>query len=104
MAHRLSTIRGADLVVAINDGDVVEKGTHKELLAAKGLYHGLVLAQMQGRGEDIDEESDEEDMAEKQRILEKTLEETRRKSFTALDDDEVIPHSGIVSEHLMDVS
>ncbi len=72
-------------------------------MAQKGLYHSLVLAQIQGRGEELEsEEEDEEATAEKQRMLEKTLEETRRKSFTALDDDEVTI-SETVSEALMDV-
>jgi ABC-type multidrug transport system ATPase subunit len=103
VAHRLSTIRSADSVVAIKDGQVVEQGTHKELLAQKGLYHSLVQAQVQGRGEVIDEEEvDEEAVAEKQRMLEKTLAETRRKSFTALDDDEVMPITETLAEALMD--
>ena len=37
IAHRLSTIRNADLILVINEGDIVEKGTHEELLGAKGL-------------------------------------------------------------------
>jgi ATP-binding cassette subfamily B (MDR/TAP) protein 1 len=45
VAHRLSTIRTADKIVAISDGKVVEQGTHVELLAKKGHYHALVNAQ-----------------------------------------------------------
>lgn len=104
VAHRLSTIRSADLVVAIGDGQVAEMGTHKELLAQKGLYHSLVTAQIQSRGDDIDEDEDDDTVAEKQKQLEKTLEETRRKSFTALDDEEVMPITDTISEALMDVS
>ncbi len=45
VAHRLSTVRDADLVVAIADGAAVEQGTHAELLARDGLYARLVRTQ-----------------------------------------------------------
>ena len=38
IAHRLSTVRGADLILVVDDGRIVERGTHDELLAAGGLY------------------------------------------------------------------
>jgi subfamily B ATP-binding cassette protein MsbA len=41
IAHRLSTIRGADLIVVLEHGQVVEQGTHDELMARKGLYTAL---------------------------------------------------------------
>ena len=44
IAHRLSTIRTADKIAVINDGAVVEEGTHDELLAQHGLYTNLVMA------------------------------------------------------------
>jgi subfamily B ATP-binding cassette protein MsbA len=45
VAHRLSTVRDADLVVAMEDGHAVEQGTHESLLAADGLYARLVRTQ-----------------------------------------------------------
>ena len=44
VAHRLTTVRDADKIVALEDGRVVESGTHDELLAAGGLYHALYAA------------------------------------------------------------
>jgi ATP-binding cassette subfamily B protein/subfamily B ATP-binding cassette protein MsbA len=41
IAHRLSTIRYSDVIVVINDGQIVEKGTHNELLSARGMYYQL---------------------------------------------------------------
>lgn len=48
IAHRLSTIRRATTIVVIDGGRVVERGTHEELLAAKGFYYQLYESQFQG--------------------------------------------------------
>jgi ATP-binding cassette subfamily B multidrug efflux pump len=45
IAHRLSTIRDADQILVINDGEVIEQGTHDELLAQQGFYHQLYTSQ-----------------------------------------------------------
>ena len=48
IAHRLRTIREADMILVIDDGQIIEQGTHGELLEKKGFYHDLYLAQFKG--------------------------------------------------------
>lgn len=48
IAHRLSTIRDADKVLVIRDGEIVEQGTHQQLLEAKGFFHHLYMSQFKG--------------------------------------------------------
>lgn len=48
IAHRLSTIKDADNVIVINDGEIVEQGTHQQLLEAKGFFHKLYMSQFKG--------------------------------------------------------
>jgi ATP-binding cassette subfamily B protein len=48
IAHRLSTIRNADLVLVINNGEIIERGTHKELLERRGFYYNLYMSQFKG--------------------------------------------------------
>jgi len=48
IAHRLSTIREADRILVINDGEIIERGTHEELLAQRGFYHHLYMSQFKG--------------------------------------------------------
>ncbi len=49
IAHRLSTIRDANHVLVINNGEIVEQGTHQQLLDQKGFYHHLYLSQFKGQ-------------------------------------------------------
>jgi len=56
IAHRLSTIRDADLILVMESGRIVERGTHEELLAARGAYHRLYASQFRGGAEESAEE------------------------------------------------
>ena len=49
IAHRLSTIREADNILVINGGEIIERGTHEELLAQQGFYHHLYMSQFKGQ-------------------------------------------------------
>ncbi len=55
IAHRLSTIRRADLILLLEDGKVIERGTHHDLMEARGVYHGMVLRQMESHSEKVEE-------------------------------------------------
>lgn len=47
IAHRLSTIRGCDRIMYIDDGGIMETGSHEELMAKKGYYYKLYTAQLE---------------------------------------------------------
>ena len=51
IAHRLSTIRDADAILVINDGEIIERGTHDALLAQRGFYYHLYMSQFKGQHE-----------------------------------------------------
>ena len=48
VAHRLSTIRQADEILVIDEGRILERGSHRELLARRGIYYNLYLLQFGG--------------------------------------------------------
>ena len=54
IAHRLSTIRKADTVLVVNHGEIVERGTHEELMEKKGFYYNLYMSQFKGTIDDAD--------------------------------------------------
>jgi ATP-binding cassette subfamily B protein len=49
IAHRLSTIREADAILVINQGEIIERGTHQYLLSKKGFYHHMYFSQFKGQ-------------------------------------------------------
>jgi ATP-binding cassette subfamily B protein/subfamily B ATP-binding cassette protein MsbA len=53
IAHRLSTVRRADLILLMEDGRIVERGTHDELMQARGVYFDMVMRQMESAGENV---------------------------------------------------
>jgi ATP-binding cassette subfamily B protein len=55
IAHRLSTVRRADLILLMDDGRIVERGTHDQLMRARGTYHGMVVRQAESHSETVDD-------------------------------------------------
>lgn len=55
IAHRLSTIRRADLILLMEEGRVIERGTHEDLMRARGTYYEMVRRQMESHGHNGDE-------------------------------------------------
>ncbi|MBI2403634.1 MAG: ABC transporter ATP-binding protein [Gemmatimonadetes bacterium] len=51
IAHRLSTVRRADLILLMEEGRISERGTHAELMGARGVYYDMVVRQMESHGE-----------------------------------------------------
>ena len=47
VAHRLSTIKEADVIIVMNEGHIIEQGNHQELLQKKGFYYNLYNSQFQ---------------------------------------------------------
>jgi ATP-binding cassette subfamily B protein/subfamily B ATP-binding cassette protein MsbA len=52
IAHRLSTVRRADLILLLEDGRVIERGTHESLMAERGVYYEMVMRQMEQSAQD----------------------------------------------------
>jgi ATP-binding cassette subfamily B protein len=59
IAHRLSTIRNADVVLVLDDGEIIERGTHRELLEARGFYFDLYMSQYRREVDEGEEEAGE---------------------------------------------
>ncbi len=55
IAHRLSTVRRADVILLMDDGRIVERGRHDELMDLRGVYYDMVLRQMMSHGEDVEQ-------------------------------------------------
>jgi len=51
IAHRLSTVRRADLILLMEDGRIIERGTHAGLMATHGVYHDMVVRQMESHAD-----------------------------------------------------
>lgn len=60
IAHRISSIKDCDLILVLEDGSIIESGTHKELLDKKGHYYGVYQAQYGNYLCEIDEENSKE--------------------------------------------
>uniref|UniRef100_A0A672IZ53 ATP-binding cassette, sub-family B (MDR/TAP), member 4 n=1 Tax=Salarias fasciatus TaxID=181472 RepID=A0A672IZ53_SALFA len=98
VAHRLSTIRNADLIAGFQKGEIVEIGTHGELMKTKGVYHTLVTMQVtcpsvrlsaatfekaKEGSEEEEEEEEDDDLSGERSPLDKSMSESgvfRRKS------------------------
>ncbi len=52
IAHRLSTVRDADIIIVVKDGKIIEKGKHRELMRARGYYHSLYTRQFEKEAAD----------------------------------------------------
>ncbi|NOX60672.1 MAG: ABC transporter ATP-binding protein [Chloroflexi bacterium] len=50
IAHRLSTIQDSDRILVLNAGEIIEQGTHDELMARRGFYYDLYMSQFKGKG------------------------------------------------------
>uniref|UniRef100_A0A8B9EFE7 Multidrug resistance protein 1 n=1 Tax=Anser cygnoides TaxID=8845 RepID=A0A8B9EFE7_ANSCY len=65
IAHRLSTVRNADLIAAFENGVITEQGTHDELMEQKGVYYKLVNMQTSGTEDQLQEEGNAHSVSEK---------------------------------------
>ncbi|XP_055758973.1 ATP-dependent translocase ABCB1-like [Salvelinus fontinalis] len=90
IAHRLSTIRTADVIAGFSNGEVVEQGTHRELMDKKGVYYSLVMQQSQGKPEEEEEDPVEEDNPPKYEDLDDVLYDS-----SDMDELEVVNEEGI---------
>ena len=66
IAHRLSTVMHADKICVVSNGEIVEHGTHKELLAKNGAYANLYSKQFEIENENDEEEEQESNKSDDQ--------------------------------------
>ena len=85
IAHRLSTIKKADRIIVLKKGQLVESGTHNELLDREGVYYGLVQAQQLSLGEPAEASKEMSESIDEETSL--TQEKSRAKSVTATAED-----------------
>jgi ATP-binding cassette, subfamily B (MDR/TAP), member 1 len=88
IAHRLSTIKTADNIVVMSEGQIIEQGTHDDLLERKGAYHSLVNAQQIGDQTQRSAE-EEEKAAMTEAELTKTVTARSRQASTAPEDEKL---------------
>lgn len=96
IAHRLSTVRTADVIAAIQEGVVVEEGSHDVLMGTDGVYHQLVTLQTfekEEPGVDVDDDDKEDDDDEKAGVVEK------KESMAAANFMRSMSHMSSDSEH-----
>jgi ABC-type multidrug transport system fused ATPase/permease subunit len=55
IAHRLSTVRRADLILLMEDSRVIERDSHEDLMAARGAYYSMVVRQMATHHQNVEE-------------------------------------------------
>ena len=67
VAHRLSTVKNADSICVIDKGQVLEQGTHDELVNKNGIYASMVSKNAQKKGDMLDQEEEEEVQDQKQK-------------------------------------
>ena len=65
IAHRISTVKNLDQIIVLEQGRIVERGTHRELLARGGVYAAMYRRQLLSEELDVDDgETDDEDSAQ----------------------------------------
>uniref|UniRef100_A0A8B9RGL9 ATP-binding cassette sub-family B member 5 n=1 Tax=Astyanax mexicanus TaxID=7994 RepID=A0A8B9RGL9_ASTMX len=104
VAHRLSTIRNADVIAGFQNGKIVELGTHDELMGMKGVYQSLVTMQ----SEDADDSAEDIGLNEKSpsvsSMTEQTLFRQKSKSFIGSEKEQKEEKEPVQEEKVPDVS
>uniref|UniRef100_A0A0G4ICQ3 Uncharacterized protein n=1 Tax=Chromera velia CCMP2878 TaxID=1169474 RepID=A0A0G4ICQ3_9ALVE len=103
VAHRLSTVMGADLIAVVDEGRIVERGTHSQLLEKGGIYARLVQRQLQKSANEIDEKNlmtfdalaSEEDKEEEERAKQNGEKGKEKDGDTKEESGEVL-HGGLL--------